>query len=1064
MRKPAIKNITAAGLFLLGISAGVWLGWGLISMKGGGMTWVQAFFGRTAVLAGPASDGGFVLSDFEDPAQIKAWKTRSARMAVSAEFAPEGRSSAQVVFEPGRIANDASVSLAGFMRIRGAVSDWSPYGALAFQVHNPGGKEISLLVEVEDIWIHRYKRQIRIPPNSSEEIILTTADIGFALNLKQVDKISISSKAGEPLVFFLDDVRLVPGGISSGLGSVTAQERPLNMLDYLFPARKPAWTLKSPSGETVVSAPFIVKNETPGTCTLWPAEGGFALPAGEVRSVDQIRIRDSRGAEVPSQVRALSFWPDGSVRWAGLHFLATVKPFDGAGYFLEYGALPVPAGAKSSSGLTVEENPDSVVVETGRLRAVFSKRNFFLYRELWADLNADDFYGPQEKMSAEAVLELKFRDETFRTDFEDKTYTLEIEESGPLRAILRAEGWYQNGAGKRFCRAVVRYYLYAGKPQMKVAHTLIYTGYPANRFLGGEEKIKLPENEPLQSFGIRVPFAFSREISGSYLIGTEATPLQFSGIKWLKLFQPQWNASVLETDSGSLDLRAPPAGWLDVAHSGRAMTVALRDFRENFPKAFFIDRDAGEVRVELWPESAGPLNLETTAAAQGEDGAGSGRAFGLGKTHEILLDFHLPASNPADIPEPGRCFRERLLVRMNPFWVDATGALGRLYPAEPKYAREEKALDHLFDWAERQPRNYQWYGMLHFGDTLTAYRSEDASRRYDVPGWHPYGPRGWSNCNGTGTHTGALIQFLRTGAWKYFNFGENLARHIMDIDTVHYPTVAEDPRLAGRIPEELSAVGSMHAGNADHWGGPNEHAGATSAVGLVLYHNVSGDERAREVLREVGEFLLAERFSSFEKPGRVPLKTLANALRSHAALFSLNADRRFFDAANRIAEVLLSGQLESGAFKGVYDPLRKKWDGQAVERVLAADLAGALIAFHELTQAPDVKEALIKLVRYLAGTSEGSALNMHGYAYAYLITGDPFFLARAEEEVRRFTLQVQPATDPLLDGLPGGLPAYDTPNVFLSSTPYVFGALEEGFARYLKKERSARGAAGRLTP
>jgi len=103
-------------------------------------------------------------------------------------------------------------------------------------------------------------------------------------------------------------------------------------------------------------------------------------------------------------------------------------------------------------------------------------------------------------------------------------------------------------------------------------------------------------------------------------------------------------------------------------------------------------------------------------------------------------------------------------------------------------------------------------------------------------GWHPEGRWGWYNCEVAGTHSGALIQYLRTGKQKYLDFGENLARHIMDVDTCHYNTIANDPRLKGVIDDEVSQVGSMHRHNGDHWGDRNEEADHTNNFGILLYY------------------------------------------------------------------------------------------------------------------------------------------------------------------------------------------------------------------------------------
>ncbi len=110
-------------------------------------------------------------------------------------------------------------------------------------------------------------------------------------------------------------------------------------------------------------------------------------------------------------------------------------------------------------------------------------------------------------------------------------------------------------------------------------------------------------------------------------------------------------------------------------------------------------------------------------------------------------------------------------------------------------------------------------------------------------------------------------------------------------------------------------------------------------------------------------------------------------------------------------------------------------------------VVGALMSYHELTQDEAVKETFLRLVRYLAPTEYTGPTILHGIAYAYLITHDPFFIATAEENLKRLLSHQQFSQDPRIDGLIYEKPIYHRPMAFLSTVPYVFGALEEHFVK-----------------
>ena len=80
----------------------------------------------------------------------------------------------------------------------------------------------------------------------------------------------------------------------------------------------------------------------------WPVSRGIPFPPGALDTCDHLRLLDENDRELPLQVKGLSKWADGSVRWALLLFQADLEPQREVRYNLQYGPdverTAVPAG------------------------------------------------------------------------------------------------------------------------------------------------------------------------------------------------------------------------------------------------------------------------------------------------------------------------------------------------------------------------------------------------------------------------------------------------------------------------------------------------------------------------------------------------------------------------------------------------------------------------------------------------------------------------------------------------------------------------------------------------
>ncbi|HTL48445.1 MAG TPA: hypothetical protein VL688_10355 [Verrucomicrobiae bacterium] len=1046
---------TVLGCFILGFAAGFglmrvtsWSGQEAQGLQGGTFSLGRLLLGKTFSFPGRQADGTFLFSNFEKNSDFEAWKKVNAVMLSSGDNPAEGARAAQITVR-GAAEEFGGVLLDDLVRSRRGGFDWSRYGTFQAAVFNPGVEAISLTVLVVDSTGRSFKEDVPVPGKSGRRFAIPIAKIAAELNAAKVNQVSFYGRPKHDMIFYLDDIRLAgagmaapPVGTALPLPSVPQVVVPagINPVDYGFQLRKPAWLLPNPESRVpIVRIPFAVRNETPALCWLCPVEGSVPLPMSEVKSLNNLRLRSAGEEDMPFQPRVLARWPDGSIKWVGLYFEATLPPGQGTGFFLDYSSEM--QTMEFGGNLELTEESGMIWVKTGPLKVGLSKKEFTLFDTVYFDANQDLEFSPDERMVHRAVLELKGKGSVYRADRDTQGYTLAVEERGTKKAVIRGESWLVDEKGERYCKVIVHYTFYQGKNFVKVEHTLIYTGYPANKYYEEYKDIVLPPNETIDAFGVRLPYNFipsgeERQVIGQF----PEAPLVLNGASALNVFQKSWKETQVTSAGAAANPQAASAGWFDVSNMKEGLAVTVRDFRENFPKGFSVDPAAKTIELWLWPEAAGPLDLQTTEKALGPDDAARGSAFGLAKTHEILFHFH--GGSPAEVQDRAVSFGKRLIARPNPYWLDATGALGRLFPVERQYAKPEQMLEGLFHWAAYWPLAEEWYGMLNFGDTLTWFRAEDDSGVYPQPGWHPVGRWGWYNCEGPGTHYGALLQFARSGQWKYFEFGENLARHIMDVDTIHYNTIASDPRLKS-LSDDMSQPGSMHRHSGDHWSGRSDEASHTNVAGLLLYYYLSGDERVLEVSKEVGEFFLKEKFTYTGHPDMAPQRAMANALWGSVMLYDATGDDRYKKLADKLIGIFLKGQQPDGSFLENYNPKDGTWSGEKHEMYMSWYDVSAFIAYHQLTQDKPVADMLIKLMNYLTPKEYSGSAILHGIAYVYFLTHDPKWAEAADHYVEFLMKNQRRSTDPHLDGLVFEKPIYHRPNIFLSTVPYVFEAFEE---------------------
>ena len=116
-----------------------------------------------------------------------------------------------------------------------------------------------------------------------------------------------------------------------------------------------------------------------------PVTLGVPFSPDSLLDIDQLAIANN-GTSVPAQFSTMSHWPDGSIKWVKVDFLANATALTtGADYTIELNATnPLP-----TTRLLVSENNSKIEVNTGRIYFTISMQGFNLFDELFIDLYQD---------------------------------------------------------------------------------------------------------------------------------------------------------------------------------------------------------------------------------------------------------------------------------------------------------------------------------------------------------------------------------------------------------------------------------------------------------------------------------------------------------------------------------------------------------------------------------------------------------------------------------------------------------------------------------------------------
>jgi len=695
--------------------------------------------------------------------------------------------------------------------------------------------------------------------------------------------------------------------------------------------------------------PIFVQNPHSFSVDNWPVTTGIPFPRGQLGSLEHVRLM-SDGCEIPTQVRLTARWPDGSVKWLLVTFQAAATADAQGEYQLEFGRDV--RRAKPQQSLTVTENDRGVAIDTGVVHfRIDSQGNLTDFTTAERQLLPSGAVCGTHAVDAKGV---GFGTAGGNAD-------LSIEEAGPLRAVVKVVSQLMNADGEPLMRVEKRVEAYQGSAHIRIHHTLVV-----------DQPDKFTEFDKLS---YRIPLAAKDCTWRVATTGGETIQLDASRPIAHQRFDDEF---VIESGDGESVAKDRIVGSI-LAEGPGGCAVAVRDFWQNYPKAFSLDN--GALHIELCPDFDEDLYDQFPFEKQGHQlyyyllGGRYRLKRGMSKTHEMLLCFE-PDDRRSQVCE---LFQRPLLATAEPKWYCDSKAFYDVAPRDTeRFKLYEEAIDkNLAAYADRRERQHD-FGMVNYGD------------------W--YGERGtnWGNIEYDTQHA-FFLEYIRSSNPDAFFLGETTELHNRDIDTVQW---SDDPREIGAVyVHQMCHVGDYYdkpvPGKLGYPRGGYTVSHAWTE-GHFEHYFLTGDRRSYETGCAVADFFIRKQlgrpydFSTCRTPGWHLIML--------AAAYAATSDPYYLNAGRVIVERVLETQETKPRPLPAYQAEGRKpfqlggWSRMMVpghcqceprHRGNAGFMVAVLLAglkyYHDVTGDERVKQAIIQGAHYLL--EETYSDEVHGFRY-----------------------------------------------------------------------------------
>ncbi len=692
---------------------------------------------------------------------------------------------------------------------------------------------------------------------------------------------------------------------------------------------------------------------------------GVPLPVGAVKDVGELALFTADGQPVLAQIAERCRWlKDDSLKFVTVHFACDV-PADGSAKYVLKSARVAPAKT-----IKVIPEGEAVTVDTGPLKFVVRKGDFNLFEQVWLD--GTEVVAPGSASIKLVATEGEYVVVNKRASVANESdpfsatpvaETLEIEEAGPVRVVVKVTGTFMKGEEKTL-DFVARIYTLAGSPSVRVAFTVINrVGTKFESFIGIKE---LSLAIPLKVSSGKRNYAFGAvgdpDHKGTLAPGEKATLLQLTSTEYTV------NG---EKYPGGRDGLSRRLGWVDLTGGDVGLAVGVRYFWQLYPKGLQVSGD-GSVKVMLVAPGGERPPMFTGGA----------------RTHEILFAFHKADASG----------RARVMSVVAPLFAAAptewycqeTRAFGQFYDQtldnfKPEYHQVIQAfqnnvdgrLSNILSKRDGVRQGIEEYGFFSFGAGVH-HSSLVVEGKWLETAW---------NGNYYDYPFAVMVNFIRTGNLRCWDVAQQHGLHLADIDVCHWHP--KNQKLNG-IEHVCYNIGHFRQFWSGYKFGVSGNADSTKNQSLYHLYYMTGDRWYLDVALMVSDYNAIH--------GGGALRAVGNRMTGLFGAYETTHDPAHFE---RWKDFVLKRGVGRALSRGL-----GKWD-QGWMYGLAAE---GLMTYYRTTGDLEAAQAVVTccdslIKNFWQGPAEGTSSGTRGFTvicfgYAYELTGDESYLIKGLQQLK----------------------------------------------------------------